>query len=243
MPPRAEDIDMARIPHSVRVSPRARRVLLKYRPDRGLEVVLPPGVDPARVPEFLAGRRDWVQKMLARHRRHRQRLELTAFPDRIRLRAAGLSHEVAYVESGRPPRLEINSGQRLLVRHPGGEQGSKAAHDLLRRFCRDRAARLLPPLIEAVSRQCGLACTRIQVRDQRTRWASCSSRGTVSLNWRLVFLPPRLCGYVGIHELCHLEHPDHSARFWNLVTAFEPRARPLDALLARSHVWIPASLC
>ncbi len=64
--------------------------------------------------------------------------------------------------------------------------------------------------------------SRITVRDQKTRWGSCSSTGTLSLNYRLMFAPPRVLDYVVIHELCHLTHMNHSREFWNLVASVMP---------------------
>lgn len=64
--------------------------------------------------------------------------------------------------------------------------------------------------------------TRITIRDQKTRWGSCSSTGTLSFNYRLMFAPPRVLDYVVVHELCHLTHMNHSRDFWNLVATVMP---------------------
>jgi predicted metal-dependent hydrolase len=77
---------------------------------------------------------------------------------------------------------------------------------------------------------------RLAIRDQRTRWGSCSSRRTLSFNWRLVLAPPEVLDYVAVHELCHLRVPNHSARFWRLVEQRRPGYREPRAWLAR-HGW------
>ena len=64
--------------------------------------------------------------------------------------------------------------------------------------------------------------TRITIRGQHTRWGSCSSRGTLSFNWRLMLAPPRVLDYVVVHELCHLTHMDHSKAFWGAVERVMP---------------------
>lgn len=64
--------------------------------------------------------------------------------------------------------------------------------------------------------------TRITIRDQKTRWGSCSSRGTLSFNWRLMLAPPAVLDYVVVHELCHLEHMNHSKDFWHCVEMILP---------------------
>lgn len=64
--------------------------------------------------------------------------------------------------------------------------------------------------------------TSITVRDQKSRWGSCSSRGTLSFNYRLIFAPPVILDYVVVHELCHLTHMNHSKDFWNKVASVMP---------------------
>lgn len=64
--------------------------------------------------------------------------------------------------------------------------------------------------------------TSVTIRDQKTRWGSCSSRGTLSFNYRLIFAPPAVLDYVVVHELCHLTHMNHSKEFWNLVGTVMP---------------------
>ncbi len=64
--------------------------------------------------------------------------------------------------------------------------------------------------------------TKITIRDQKTRWGSCSSNGTLSFNYRLMYAPPRILDYVVVHELCHLTHMNHSKDFWNMVASIMP---------------------
>lgn len=68
----------------------------------------------------------------------------------------------------------------------------------------------------------GKAPVTARIRNQRARWGSCSHKGAVNLNWRLILLPREILDYVVIHELCHLRHPDHSHDFWDLVAAITP---------------------
>jgi predicted metal-dependent hydrolase len=81
---------------------------------------------------------------------------------------------------------------------------------------------LVAMLVDEEAPTIGVSPARIQIRDQRSRWGSCSTRGTLSFNWRLVLAPFDVLDYVVVHELCHLREPNHSSRFWRLVERHRP---------------------
>jgi predicted metal-dependent hydrolase len=87
------------------------------------------------------------------------------------------------------------------------------------------ARELVSALAEEEADRVGVAYERIRIGGQRTLWGSCSSRGTLSFNWRLVLAPLEVLDYVVVHELCHLRVPDHSRRFWALVERQRPHWR------------------
>ncbi|HEY8407997.1 MAG TPA: M48 family metallopeptidase [Gaiellaceae bacterium] len=89
-------------------------------------------------------------------------------------------------------------------------EARRAARELVTMLCEDEAAEL------------GVRWSRIDIRDQRSRWGSCSTRGTLSFNWRLVLAPFEVLDYVVVHELCHLREPNHSRKFWRLVESRRP---------------------
>lgn len=96
------------------------------------------------------------------------------------------------------------------------------------------AAEELPPRCLALAARHGLTVTRVSIRNQRSRWGSCSSRGTIALNWRLVLMPPSVSDYVILHELMHLRQPNHSRAFWREVALVCPDWREAEAWL-RTH--------
>jgi len=87
---------------------------------------------------------------------------------------------------------------------------------------RTAARELFSALTEEEAARIGVVYRRIRVGDQRTRWASCSSRGALSFSWRLVLAPLEVLDYVVVHELCHLRVPNHSKSFWRLVEWWRP---------------------
>jgi predicted metal-dependent hydrolase len=88
---------------------------------------------------------------------------------------------------------------------------------------RRRAREELPPQLLDLAVVHGIAVHRVTVRNQRSRWGSCSRRGSIALNWRLVLVPDFVREYVMLHELMHRRELNHSARFWRLVAAVCPR--------------------
>lgn len=89
--------------------------------------------------------------------------------------------------------------------------------DALKKRYIEAAREYFPKRVAYFHQFTGGTYSRISIRDQKTRWGSCSSRGTLSFNWRLMLAPPAILDYVVVHELCHLTHMDHSPAFWQAV--------------------------
>ena len=212
-------------PYTVRSSPRARRVSLRITPAGELEVVVPQGFDPRRVPAIIRDKAEWVARQMARAAERRAAWHAQApLPREIPLRAIGARWSVAYVAA---------AGTRLsLAERPTGRLEMRGAVDdvaacrrLLRRWLAAQARTHLPPWLERLAAEHALSYERVALRAQRTRWGSCSSRGTISLNVALLFLPEDLVRAVLLHELCHTEELNHSPAFWRRLAALDPAWR------------------
>ena len=81
------------------------------------------------------------------------------------------------------------------------------------------------------SEQMGVSYGRVCIRDQKTRWGSCSARGNLNFNWRLCLAPPEILDYVVVHELAHIAHKNHGPQFWALVERYLPDYRARRAML------------
>jgi predicted metal-dependent hydrolase len=92
----------------------------------------------------------------------------------------------------------------------------------IERHLRRLAARELPPRVAELAALHQVPVRRVQVRDQKSRWGSCSARGTISLNWRLIQMPAPVRDYLILHELTHVRHLNHSGAFWRQVQAVCP---------------------
>jgi predicted metal-dependent hydrolase len=105
--------------------------------------------------------------------------------------------------------------------------------DALERWYRRRAPVEIAPRLDAAVAHVGARYSRLSIRGQRTRWASCSSTGTMSFNWRLLLAPAEILDYVVEHEVAHLDVPDHSDRFWALLDRRMPGWDEHEAWLRR----------
>ena len=101
-----------------------------------------------------------------------------------------------------------------------------------KKYYRNLAREVLGARTGYYARKMGVTYGRISIREQKTRWGSCSSVGNLNYNWKLVLMPPEILDYVVVHELCHILHHDHSAAFWREVERFFPDWRECRRQLA-----------
>ncbi|MFM8357772.1 MAG: M48 family metallopeptidase, partial [Verrucomicrobiota bacterium] len=185
---------------------------------------VPPGASLEDARRFVQRARDWLARQVA----SRPGQE----PGQAPLVAGG-----EYWWHGRPERLRPDPGSGGLRLGDWTVANLPAAGDL--RPALEDALRH-PAEIELRNRTAELAARLgwepppVRVRPQRARWGSCSPRGTVSLNWRLIQIPPEVSDYVILHELAHLRHPGHTARFWEEVRRVCPGWAEAEAWLRRN---------
>ena len=202
--------------------PRARNYVLRVAEDGELRVTIPRGGSRKEAERFARHKADWIER--ERYRREIERSRQSGWEDGrpVLLRGEALPLEVDPV--ARCARL---GDERIAL----AGDGPAALSEAVPRHLRALAARELPARLMELAASHGYAVTGVTVRDQRSRWGSCSQTGRISLNWRLVQAPPAVRDYVLLHELTHLAEGNHSRRFWKKLEAVCPWHREARAWL------------
>ncbi|MBV9212134.1 MAG: M48 family metallopeptidase [Actinobacteria bacterium] len=211
------------IPYPIRRSDRARNARIEVDRD-GVRVIVPRRMPLGAVAPFVASKSTWIERTLRQHR------EAARVERRSRLADGGtvpyLGRDLKLnvrVEAGRVRPHVALRGDELTV--AVGRPGPSAIRDALERWYRRRARREVARRLDAAVARRGTSYARLSIRNQRTRWASCSQDGAMSFNWRLLLAPPEVLDYVVEHEVAHLEVLGHSRRFWALVERRVPDYR------------------
>lgn len=199
----------------------ARRLVLRLNMEAtAVTVTVPHGVSRLKAVDFAERSKDWIAQRLA--------LRGQNIPLRpgSRIPLHGVDHDILHVATTRG---RVSVDPAALVIHVAGDlpHVSRRLLDWLKKSARDEltaAARRYAALMDVSFR-------RISVRDQRSRWGSCSASGDLSFSWRLILTPPYVLDYVAAHEVAHLRHMDHSSKFWRLVLTHCPDA-------ARAKRWL-----
>lgn len=225
---RSAPIENGDSPH-FRISSKARRISIRVYQDARVEVVVPPRARPRDIEQFVSAQREWIDAKRALALRNRPvpevfppaEIHFGATGERWRLHVAGGTGRVRVIERfgshGAPGVLEL--------RGPATDRAVRAA---LRAWLKRAAAARLAPRVKESADSAGVKFSRVAIRRQRSRWGSCSVRGTISLNLCLLFQRPEVVDYLIVHELMHVKHMNHSPRFWAAVERHCADWRVLD---------------
>jgi predicted metal-dependent hydrolase len=209
-------------PVAIRVSPRARRLSLRVdAASRGVELVLPRRFAADTAIGFVARHRGWIEARLAAMPAAQPLADGAIVP------VFGVPHRIRRVIDPTAPTVAIGDGE-IRVRGDPAHLPRRVTDYLKALARRDFAERA-----RALAARLGKSVTRVGVRDPKSRWGSCSSRGSLSFSWRLVLAPESVIDYVVAHEVAHLVEMNHGPRFWRLVATLVPDVDKSRAWLKR----------
>ena len=193
--------------------PRARFYRITFRRDGSFRCTIPSRGNRAGAEEFVRRQAVWIRGRIAARANRPSTPRQWALGTSVWLHGQAL--DVVHAQDG--PFLEVGP-----LRIPQPAPGESDLRPRIERRLRALATQELPARTLELAALHGFQVRSIQVRDQRSRWGSCSARKVISLNWRLVQFPPEIADYVILHELAHLRHLNHSAAFWAEVARLYP---------------------
>jgi predicted metal-dependent hydrolase len=215
--------DGTSLDYTLKRSPRARLIWMQIKPGHGLIVTIPERYNSDLLPEFFARNSHWLKK-------HLQQILQSDNP----LTSADIGPANQVMFKGNLLRVIENRAEhnqnRILIENDQLVFYRLASTPVLNSsdvqdWLINQAALLIKGKVEVFSGLMGLEVKRVSIRDQRTRWGSCSRLHNLNFNWRLVMAPEAILDYVVVHELCHLREMSHSQKFWKLVAAYCPQWR------------------
>ena len=218
-------------------SPRARNYRLTLRKDGVAVATIPARGSEHEARRFVAGHQEWLERARARHARRPRLAETWTLGTAVlwrgemtEIRAASVAPltPVGFPGTGEKPMVCLAADVFRVSSFDGDLRPALEAQ-----FAR-RAKIELPARLWELAAETGVDLKHAAVRNQRTRWGSCSAGGTISLNWRLVQTPETVRDYILYHELMHLREMNHSERFWTRVEAVCPGWREAERWLKRN---------
>ena len=221
------------------VSKRAKRATLRVLPGRGLVVSIPTGFSKVQLDKLIEKNRAWIERSIA-DLDARTPCQYRQWPPlALSLEAIGMQITLSYTNVPRmSTHLHDDAGSmHLSISAPVDDRPAVARE--ISHHLKKLARKTLPGLLAAHAHLHDLEYQRVSIRGQRSVWGSYSSSGTLSLNYKLLFLSRDLLDYVLLHELAHTVHHNHSEAFWRLLCSLNINARKLDRRLRDAARLVP----
>lgn len=207
------------IPYTHKTHPRSRSIKIKVEANGQVVVVTPKRFSQRAIDHFIDQNQTWIKNTLAK----------------VKQKAAfGETDQEVYVFGKKytkniTSKSSLSRGvsirqQELIINLPTASltRSNSQAQSYLQRFLKNTAQQYIVPRTHQLAKVMQLSFGNITLRQQKTRWGSCSSQGNLNFNWRLIHAPTTVIDYVIIHELAHREHMNHSPAFWQLVAKHDP---------------------
>lgn len=214
------DVDGIPYPYRLRRSKRARHLLLHVDPQEGIEVVVPWRIPLYAAEQFLRDKQEWVAQTVRKYTADRPWQAPRSLVTGTVLPYLGQSLELLVIQRTGRPRIRVIEPATLQVM-------AEPEADLRYVICkwyRQQARHYFADACTQLAEKIQVRYTALSVRDMKTRWGSCTG-SRLSFNWRLLLAPAEVAQYVAVHEVVHLQHPNHSPAFWAQVEQLQPDAQ------------------
>ena len=224
--------------YTVKAHPRAKHVKFKVSQRYGLEIVTPKRFNKNEIPELLEKHKTWITKQLVQLAQVKESPPDQTLPNEVSLLGINQVWKIDYIKmESKRLQLAERPDYSLVVY---GKLDRKLVINSLLNWTKRKALEYLALELDALCRVTNFTYENLTIRAQRGRWGSCTNKKSLSLNFKLLFLPRNLMQHVLLHELCHTIHMNHSERFWKLVAKFDTAWQEHEKLLKNSEHWIPS---
>lgn len=212
------------IEYELHKSSKAKRVSITIKNQR-IRVAVPTGFTFEYAKNFLEEHKEWVAKHLQKQQTQSKNPLPKKYVAGERFLYRGRNYPLVIEDTSGPEFYATFKGSRIVAYIPTGlpaKEQSRLVKDLIEQWYIGQAEKLLPEQVDYYSRTLGIAYKKLKIKDQKTRWGSCSNKGNINFNWRIIMAPNQVVAYVIIHELSHLKYMNHSKDFWKMVEQFLP---------------------
>jgi predicted metal-dependent hydrolase len=232
------DIANQRVPFEFRCSKKARRMRMQIDTRGNIIVVAPWHAGEKIVNDFIVKNHGWLEKQLAKiGKLKKKRPEFHYMTgDIFYYFGEPVTLEVHPADAKRPT-IKIRGDKMFITLHRNISlnEGIESIKKTIADFYREKAEETIRDRLEHFNEHYGFRYNRVTMRDQKSRWGSCSRMGNINFNWRLIMAPIEVIDYVVVHEMCHLKEMNHSYRFWALVAQIMPEHKKYRKWLKENH--------
>lgn len=230
-------------PVEVRRKAFRRRLTIQLKPQRPILILAGKLTPKNLIFEFLHEKKDWIEKCLTKFREIEKKMPAKNIVAGNQFWFLGQSLKLKPVITLNKKHFFAQVQDELHIHIPRDQWSANSSledfthlHHNLRLFYKREGVKYLSHRVQHLAASTGLQPSSVRFREQSTRWGSCSSKAAINLNWRLIVFRPQLIDYVIIHELCHIQHMNHSQKFWSLVEKFEPNYEVLIKELKQTQL-------
>ncbi|NLI93882.1 MAG: M48 family metallopeptidase [Peptococcaceae bacterium] len=212
------------IEYELRKSSKAKRINVAIK-DQRMSVAVPTGYTMEYAKNFLESHKELLLKHFLKHLSKTNSKSPKEYVSGEKFLYRGRNYPLLVEMSSGSEYFALFKGSRIVASIPSTllpDEQRPFIQKLIKEWYIGQAAKLLPEQVEYYSKLLNIPYKKLKIKDQKTRWGSCSNKGNINLNWRIIMAPNQVVAYVIIHELSHLRFMNHSKDFWKLVEQHLP---------------------
>lgn len=224
------------IEYELRKSSKAKKMSISVKNCK-VTVVVPTGFTFQYARNFAENNKDWILKQLEKQTSLKNSFMCRKYVSGERFLYRGRKYPLKIIQTADANYQVVFKGSRIIVYIPeklSAKEQTNMVRELVNKWYRGQAEKLLPEQVEYYSKLMNIPYNKLKIKEQKTRWGSCSSKGNINLNWRIIMAPNQVMAYVIIHELAHVKYMNHCQEFWKTVSDFLPDYKKWKKWLAEN---------